>query len=549
MRSIITIVVRLAFLWLCFVAVPLSPLASAADVDSRATTIERHQTASVRIWNRSIVTFRSTYDGVAPSDRVTFASERLNQIPLDLGTYHVVATDVIENGKRLANIKVNGRFMFSLVEADVDTAGGETFEQARQRAVSSVSEWLEARKTQYRLPMLLQSAGIALVATLVAAFAVVGVIRLFVLILNYQGKLATGMVGRFMIGNFNLTPYLLSFSNGMFRILELSTLFSIAYLWLTFVLSLFPYTNPWSKQLSGFLLNLLYQLAHGMLISIPGMFTIVVIFFIARLLNKAITAFFIAVESSSVTIKWFEPETAKATRRITSVLVWVFALVVAYPLIPGSETKAFQGVSVFLGLMVSLGSAGLVGQLIGGIVAVYTKSFQTGDYIRIGDHEGVVSELGMLAAKIVTVRKEEVTIPNALLMSSTVINYTRQSKKEGAIVGTTVTIGYDTPWRQVHEMLLMAAGRTRKILKSPEPFILQKALSDFYAEYSLMFRIEKPEDRFVVFSELHGHIQDTFNEYGVQIMSPNFVAQPDKDIVVPKEQWYAAPARGEDRKG
>jgi small-conductance mechanosensitive channel len=275
----------------------------------------------------------------------------------------------------------------------------------------------------------------------------------------------------------------------------------------------------------------------------PGIFTTGLIFFITRLLVNVISAFFKAAEEGSFDLPWFDHETAKATRRIVVVLVWIFALIIAYPLIPGSQTKVFQGVSVFLGLMLSLGSAGLVGQLIGGVVAVYTRAFQAGDYVRIGEHEGVVQELGLLAAKIVTVRKEEVTIPNALLMASTTVNYTRQAKTQGAIVSTDVTIGYDAPWRQVKAMLEMAAERTPGIRKSPGPVVLQKALSDFYVEYTLMSTIDRPEERYYILSDLHGHIQDVFNEYGVQIMSPNFRMQPEKDVVVPKEQWYAKPAR------
>lgn len=516
--------------------------AAAAMPDSTGVLSASSRTSSVVLWNRNIVTFRSEYEGFTPKERVSLAGERMNQVPADLPEYKVMAVDVLEGGNRLALIKVNGRIMFAVMEADADTSNGESFELAKQRAVTAVSGWLEARRAQYRLPMFIQSAGIALLATIVALFAALLLGRVFIRILGQLKRLESGLSKRFMIGNFNLAPYLVSLGNGLVKMFEVIVLISLTYLWLTYILSLFPYTQPWSRELSGFLLDMLYDLGHSVLISIPGLFTIGVIFFMTRLLVNAVSAFFIAVESSSVHLRWFEPETAKATRRIVVVLIWVFALVVAYPLIPGSETKAFQGISVFLGLMVSLGSAGLVGQLIGGIVAVYTKSFQAGDYVKIGDHEGVVRELGMLAAKIVTIRKEEVTIPNAILMSTTIVNYSRQSRPEGAMVTTSVTIGYDVPWRQVQALLITAAGRTTGIRKSPEPFVLQKSLSDFYVEYTLMFRIDQAEERFYILSELHGQIQDAFNEHGVQIMSPNFVMQPDKDVFVPKERWYTAPA-------
>jgi small-conductance mechanosensitive channel len=545
----------LPFRALCFLSIllvsigaPISQLYG-ISTDTVATEVGRGAEAPLILWNRSIATFRSSYENITPKERVNIAAERLNLIPANLSDYNVFAVDVIEAGQRVALIKVNGRIMFVLLEKDVDTSGGDSFEFSKQRAVKAVTEWLEARKAQYQLPLLLKAAAIALLATLIFALVAVGVAKGFRKGIGYLQRFESRLISKFMIGNFNLAPYIVSLANGLVKLVEVVFLVSLAYLWLTFVLALFPFTQPWSRELSGFLVQVMYNLARGMLVSIPGLFTIAVIFFISRLLVKAVSAFFMAVENSIVPLRWFEPETAKATRRIVVVLIWIFALVVAYPLIPGSDTKAFQGVSVFLGLMVSLGSAGLVGQLIGGIVAVYTKSFQAGDFVKIGEHEGVVKELGMLAAKIVTIRKEEVTIPNALLMSSTIVNYSRQSKVDGSMVTTGVTIGYDVPWRQVHALLLMGAARTTGIRSNPEPFVLQKALSDFYVEYTLMFRIDRAEERFFILSELHGHIQDAFNEHGVQIMSPNFVMQPDKEVYVPKEKWYAAPAREDNATG
>jgi small-conductance mechanosensitive channel len=522
---------------------------SAVPPDSAAVGVGHPHPVPVVMWNRPIVVFRTNYEELTPSDRAKYAIERLNQMPADLPEYRVAAVDVIEAGKRLAWIKVNGRIMFGVLEGEEDVLGGETYELHKQRTVKAVSDWLYARKAQYEVPLLLQTLGLALLFTVLGALSAFAVSRSVGWALSLPRKLESASFQRFVIAGNNVGPYIASFLHGLLKILEGVLLFSIFYLWLTSVLSVFPYTEPWSRELSGFLFTLLSDFGHGLLVSIPGFFTIAVIFFVTRLVVRVITAFFKAVEDDTLQLRWFEPETAKATRRIIVVLIWIFALIIAYPLIPGSQTKAFQGVSVFLGLMLSLGSAGLVGQLIGGVVAVYTRAFQRGDYVRIGEHEGVVEELGILAAKIVTIRKEEVTIPNALLMSSTTINYTRQSRRDGAIVATGVTIGYDAPWRQVHAMLILAAERTKGILSTPKPFVLQKALSDFYVEYTLMSRIERPEERYYILSELHGHIQDVFNEYGVQIMSPNFVMQPDKEVVVPKEQWYADPGNAGARQG
>jgi len=148
-----------------------------------------------------------------------------------------------------------------------------------------------------------------------------------------------------------------------------------------------------------------------------------------------------------------------------------------------------------------------------------------------------------LSSKVVTRKREEITIPNAVLVGDTVTNYTRQAGEEGAIVSTTVTIGYDAPWRQIHGLLLQAAGRTAQIRGNPQPFVLQRALSDFFVEYELRFHIDRPEERVPVLSELHAQIQDAFNEAGVQIMSPHFESQPDRVVYVPRAKWHSAPAQ------
>jgi small-conductance mechanosensitive channel len=224
------------------------------------------------------------------------------------------------------------------------------------------------------------------------------------------------------------------------------------------------------------------------------------------------------------------------------VLVWIFAITVAYPYIPGSSTDAFKGVSVFVGLMISLGSAGLVNQVMSGLVVIYSRALRVGEFVRVGDDVGTVSEVGMLSTKILTRKREEITIPNAVMVGTKTVNYSRHADDAGGVVGTTLTIGYDAPWRQVHAMLLQAAAQTAGVRKDPAPRVWQKALSDFYVEYELVFNLDHPEERTPILSELHMYIQDAFNEQGVQIMSPHFETQPKEKVFVPKSQWFAGSA-------
>ncbi len=198
---------------------------------------------------------------------------------------------------------------------------------------------------------------------------------------------------------------------------------------------------------------------------------------------------------------------------------------------------------MFVGLVVSLGSSGVVNQLMSGFMLTYSDGLAPGDYVRVGEVEGTVSMLGVLSTKIRTPRNEEVTIPNAVVISGTTINYSRHAE-QGVMARTVITIGYDTPWRQVEAMLIVAAERTSGIRKMPPPFVLHTNLSDFYVEYTLLACVDIPELRIPTLATLNANIQDAFNEHGVQIMSPHYVMDPATEKVVPRERWYQAPAKG-----
>ena len=222
--------------------------------------------------------------------------------------------------------------------------------------------------------------------------------------------------------------------------------------------------------------------------------------------------------------------------------MWVFAAVVAYPYLPGSRTEAFKGVSVFVGLIVTFGSSGLVNQVMSGFMVTYSRAVRVGDYVRIGDVEGTVTHLGILSARVKTLRNEDVTIPNAMVVSHTMTDFTRFGDTEGVFTPISLTIGYDAPWRQVQALLLEAAARTPGLRPEPKPLVLQMALEDFYVKYTLFVCLERQQSRPFTLNALHAHIQDLFNEYGVQIMSPNYVLDPAAPKIVAKKDWFAAPA-------
>ena len=306
--------------------------------------------------------------------------------------------------------------------------------------------------------------------------------------------------------------------------------------WLTFVLRRFPYTRPLGESLRASALNLFGSLGQMFVNALPGLSTVLVIVLITRVLVRLAGALFDAVGRQSVALPGIHPETAQPTRRLVVALLWLFALVVSYGYLPGSDSDAFKGASVFVGLIVSLGSTGIMNQIMSGFTITYSRALRVGDFVKVGDIEGTVLHIGPLATKVKTPHRVEVTIPNAIVISNATTNYSRDAEN-GVYVHTTVTIGYDAPWRQVRALLLAAAERTPGIRSDPKPEVLQAALQDFFVEYRLLVCLERPHQRGLVLDALHANIQDGFNEAGVQIMSPHYEADPHAPKLVPRADW------------
>ena len=341
--------------------------------------------------------------------------------------------------------------------------------------------------------------------------------------------------------NTDVAMLLVQGAQGLTRLTTAGAVLFFIYLWTVFLLNQFSATASWSEELRLFLVSLFVEFGGGALRALPGLFAVVIVILIARWSVRLVNALFNEVESGRLTFSWVERETARTTQTLVVVAIWLFALVVAYPYIPGSNTEAFKGLSVLVGLMITLGSTGLINQVISGLFVIYSRSVRPGDYVRIGDTEGEVIDVGFLATKLKTARQEEITLPHSVLVGSGTTNYSRLAGDHGVIATVSVTIGYDVPWRQVHALLLLGAARTRGIRNEPPPRVLQRELSDFHVQYHLIAHV--PEGcRAEVLSELHAQIQDAFNEFGVQIMAPHFESQPEKRIVVPKTEWHAAPA-------
>jgi small-conductance mechanosensitive channel len=316
-----------------------------------------------------------------------------------------------------------------------------------------------------------------------------------------------------------------------------------ALLYLQFVLAVFPWTRGDAKLVLNVVVGPLRTMGRAVLVNVPNLVFLALLAIVARFVLRMMRLFFEAVGRGGITLAGFDREWAAPTYKMARVAVIAFGLVVAYPYIPGSESAAFKGISLFLGVVFSLGSSSVISNMIAGYTMTYRRAFKVGDRIKVGDTVGDVIETRLQVTHLRSLKNEEVIIPNSQILNSEIMNYSSLSRQQGLILHTTVGIGYETPWRQVEAMLLLAAARTPGLLKEPPPFVLQRKLADFAVEYEINAYCHEAQAMMSLYTALHRNILDLFNEHGVQIMTPAYVSDPAQAKLVPKEQWYAPPAR------
>jgi small-conductance mechanosensitive channel len=312
--------------------------------------------------------------------------------------------------------------------------------------------------------------------------------------------------------------------------------------YLDFLLHLFPWTRWIGLRLFDLLFDPLRTIGTGILAAIPDLLFLAVLVVVVRFVLRALHMLFAGIAAGSIKLAAFEREWSWPTYRLVRLLVLAFAVVVAYPYIPGSGSDAFKGVSIFLGVIFSLGSSSVISNVIAGYTMTYRRAFRIGDRVRINEHLGDVAETRLLVTHLRSPKNEEIVIPNSLILNSSVVNYSSLAREGKLILNTTVGIGYETPWRQVETMLLQAAERTEGLLREPGAFVLQKALGDFAVTYEINAYCDDAQAMNRLYTRLYQNILDVFNEYGVQIMTPAYEGDPEQPKIVPKDQWYAAPA-------
>lgn len=520
-------------------ALALLVLQPALAAEPRQQPTAHEQARTVTIFHQPVVMLQATFGQTTPEERVLRTRSALRAFTEDDIRQPLRVVPVIRYGQPGRLFQMNGKPVLLLSQADLDEGDDLTLDQAAQRVLARMEAQRTSLQEQFNNRYLFISAGKALAGALLLALFYYGAfrawrrVRRFFLLRILEKRSAIPQHWRRYLGNIEVRLY---------AVLVILLGMLACYLWLSWAFSLFPWTRVWSESLGDWSLGVIRHLSLSIVASLPGLMIVVLIFLLTWLIIRLVKVVLDQVAAGRIQIPGIHPETVSATRRLISVVIWLFALSAAYPFLPGANSLAFKGISVFFGLMLTLGSTGVMTHAMSGLVLIYSRALRKGDWIRLADNEGQVSEIGVLATKILTRENYIVTVPNAVVVSGKIINLSAESVDGGVNLTTSVTIGYDTPWRQVHALLELAARRTPGIDQQIAPVVRKLGLLDWYTSYELQVRLlpttKLPDGR----NALHSSIIDEFNEFGVQIMSPNFVMQPKAAVVVPQEAWYAAPA-------
>jgi small-conductance mechanosensitive channel len=524
-------------LWVLFAAtVGTAWGATAADDVPEAVVL-----APVVVDGRTLFKVRGS-EAFPAAARAEAIAARLVAIARDPG----IAADTLALEERPlgSTIVDGGRVVMTVLEADARVEGIERAVLA-QIQLQQLKQALVRYRADREPGVLMRGAGYAAAALAALAVGLYGLLRLRRRIDAALERRYRARLDDLKIAGFKVLHAERLWGGLRGAVAAVAWLLALAgiYLALDFALLQFPTTRGFAVGLLDLLLDPLTTMGRGLLASIPSLVFLAILVLVTRYVLQTLRLLFGAIEQGSVNLKGFDRDWSWPTYRIVRLLVLAFAVVVAVPYIPGSSSEAFKGVSLFLGIVFSLGSTSIIANIIAGYSMTYRRAFRVGDRIKIGDIVGDVTEVRLQVTHVRSLKNEEVVIPNSVILNSAVVNYSTLASTRGVILHTTVGIGYETPWRQVEAMLLMAAERTSRLLREPPPYILQKSLGDFAITYELNVHCDRPGEMNAIYTELHRNILDVFNEYGVAIMTPAYVNDTEQPKVVPKEQWYAAPAR------
>jgi small-conductance mechanosensitive channel len=436
------------------------------------------------------------------------------------------------------NLKYQDLIIMSISEDDALWAN-QTKEALAANHMANIREALVSYQEETSIVTLFQEFGLALVVLVITYFILKYIVKLFrwtaIKIHAQENQRIKGIKIRdyTLFDASRQVAVLINLNTVLKWIVMLSTV----YIALPILFGIFPWTKNMAQTLFGYILDPLKDIALGLWNFLPNLFTIVVIVVVFRYVLKGLYFLKSEIQVENLKIPGFYPDWAAPTYQIVKVLVFAFMVVVIFPYLPGSDSPIFQGVSVFLGFLFTFGSAGSLSNIIAGLVLTYMRLFKMGDRVMIGNISGDVIEKNMLVTRVRTIKNEIISIPNATVMNSHTINYSSDAPEKGLIMHSTITIGYDVPWREMHEVLVQAALKTPLLLDEPAPFVLQTSLDDFYVSYQINAYTREPNKQAKIYSDLHQNIQDGCNAAGIEIMSPHYRAARDgNQSTIPADQ-------------
>ncbi len=443
------------------------------------------------------------------------------------------------NGIRLLKEKDNisiyadNSLIMTITEQDA-YASGLTRQQLGHNYSEKVEYSLKKIREDFNFTSLITGIAFTILATIVL-FILLKVInylfpKIYIKIDNFEknNKILSLKIQKLEIFN---AQNIIEIIKGSLRFLQIILVVLLLYIYIPLVLGFFPWTRGFADTLFGYITTPFFSIFASIIAFIPNLFNIAIIIVVSYYLIKFFKLIFRAIENKTLSIPGFHEDWTETTYKISRFLIIAFAAVMIFPYLPGSNSPAFQGISVFIGLLISFGSSSAISNVVAGIVLTYTNSFKIGDRIKIADTVGDIVEKNLLVTRLRTIKNVDITIPNSIVLNSHITNYTSSSLEKGLILNTTVTIGYDVPWLNVHKALISAAEATGDILAEPKPYVFQTSLDDFYVSYEINAFTNNSHYMARIYSELHQNIQDKFNEADIEILSPHYRALRDGNMV------------------
>jgi small-conductance mechanosensitive channel len=518
----------------------------AIPVAQNSDIVNKIDGTPVLLGNTTLFVIQKNVGSFSHQERAQAVTNRLEKIAND----PLISMDklrVVEDSDT-TNIVIGDKTLFTITDKDAK-AVNKTRQILAEKCIEIIRNAINQYRKERSLDNILKGLFYTFISTVIL-FVFLKVFnqvypRIITKLQNWRGI----RIPELRIQNIELLPAarVSNIVTRLVKIICIIIVISIFYIYISLVLSFFPWTKQISSRLISYFLGAIYKSWLAFADYLPNIFALALIFFITHYSLKFIRYLFTELGNGSISIPGFYNDWAEPTYKLVLLIIVALALVLAFPYLPGFGSPAFQGISVFLGVLFSLGSTAVITNVVAGTILIYTRAFQIGDRIKIGDAIGDIVEKTLLVTRICTIKNVIITIPNGTVLTSQIINYSSLSQDPDyyLILHTTITLGYDIPWRKVHQVLIDAAIVTNHILTEPIPFVFQTSLDDFYISYELNAYTNKPILMASIYSELHQNIQDKCNEAGIEILSPHYSAVRDgNQTTIPENylpQDYKAP--------